>query len=253
MTASSRFLTPFALLSSSLPFSSSTAPPLNIDDENLSDDFNPLPHCLPQEVPSRLVSIVIGMGMNDFTLRLTDAAAHSGGYAAAVNLDRQLKEQVARTPQSLRLDGVSEHLPAVIELHQQRPYLRLHRIVLMQYTYYYFLGLHRTFMIRGYFDPRYFNSTKTCIYAARSLVALSRSLEGDKSITGRTMFHGLLFHLCHGAAVLVVWSFHHVVCSMRDDEETLQVMEELDYVIHVLNAFAVSVLFTFSLTNACFS
>lgn len=217
----------------------STAPPLNIDDESLSDDFSPLPHCLPPDVPSRLVSIVIGMGMNDFTLRLTDAAVHSGGYEAAVNLDRQLKEQVARTPPSLRLDGASEHLTSVVRLHQQRPYLRLHRIALMQYSYYYFLGLHRTFMVRGYFDPRYTNSTRTSIYAARSLVALARSLESDKSITGRTMFHGLLFHLCHGASVLVVYSLYQITCAGRDDEETLQVIEELDYVVQVLNAFLV--------------
>ncbi|PWN52454.1 hypothetical protein IE53DRAFT_281451 [Violaceomyces palustris] len=163
--------------------------PLNLDDEDvwegneLSKEGSPRSpgnHLVsqPVEVPTQNSFIRVQVEICYAVRGIVDALnRNEESYDHVLLLDSRLRSILDSLPKFFRLDGSSEYDPEILEHHRRRPYLSLQRVAIYETVHHRLLMLHRLFMGRGYLNPKYAFSTRTCIESARAVISSLKSLD----------------------------------------------------------------------------
>lgn len=94
-----------------------------------------------------------------------------------MDIDERFRNILDTLPAFYKFDGVSEHSEAVKQMHRQKPFLAYQRVVIFEFVHHRLLKLHRLYMSRGYRNPKYAYSTRTCVESARVIISVRRELD----------------------------------------------------------------------------
>ncbi|KAI3482949.1 hypothetical protein L1887_54189 [Cichorium endivia] len=174
----------------------STQSPQNIDDADVTDSeslgLDPIkPTNMPRRHTSRFLECIRTVDVpttNSFipihieichTVRSIADAQNLGdeSFETVLAIEARFREILRSLPRFFRLDGQSEYDPDVHRYHRERPYLSFQRAVIHAYVHHRLLKLHRLYMSRGYWNPKYIHSTRTCIESARVVIGVLRALD----------------------------------------------------------------------------
>lgn len=175
----------------------STQSPQNIDDADVTDSeslalnpFKPISN-VPRRHTSQFLERIRAVDVpttNSFipihieichTVRSIADAQNLGdeSFETVLAIEARFREILRSLPRFFRLDGQSEYDPEVHRHHRERPYLSFQRAVIHAYVHHRLLKLHRLYMSRGYWNPKYIHSTRTCIESARVVIGVLRALD----------------------------------------------------------------------------
>ncbi|PWY98783.1 hypothetical protein BCV70DRAFT_164050 [Testicularia cyperi] len=157
----------------------------------------------PHDMPTSNSFISIHIDFCHTVRSIADAMNHGDdSYETVMAIEIRFRNILRSLPRFFRLDGESEYDPAIHELHRQRPYLSFQRAVIHEYVHHRLLKLHRLFMSRGYRNPKYIHSTRTCIESARVVIAILSSL--DQVGCRGQRYWIFKFHLFHAILAIQV-------------------------------------------------
>ncbi|PWN53576.1 hypothetical protein IE53DRAFT_145387 [Violaceomyces palustris] len=205
-----------------------TKPPANIDEIELPDGESPL---LPSEkepgrpTESSLVPFWYQCALATFKGSDVPAVGHKS-YDTVMEEDRMFRKLLEDLPVYLKLDGVSENLEHVKEEEAAKPYLATQRLVTTQGVNNRLLLIHRGYMGKGHYDPKYAESTKMSVEAAR-MVLHCRS-EIQKSVNWAIQNHfPFRVHVFNACLILVMHLLELARKGVPQTEEHSAIREEI--------------------------
>lgn len=208
------------------PTFATTAPPLNVDEDDLPDGET---HVLSsiQEAGRATMN-----NLTPYIYQIADLGRQWGlllysrqlTYAHVLEFDAKFRGLLSSLPVYLRPDPTLEQLPEVRQEQARHPYLAMHRLIVFEAVNQRLLVLHRDFLCRGHQDEKHAYSTRVAVDAARTILSCRQQIDNvHPAVQKHAAFR---HHLFQAAIVLMLHllAFHNkaqgssqVAHQLRDD------------------------------------
>ncbi|KDN37214.1 hypothetical protein K437DRAFT_265140 [Tilletiaria anomala UBC 951] len=182
--------------------------PANLTDEMLQDlqPFSVLPP-IDAALPTDRAYIETHLLLADVCRRFTDRVSQEGmSHEIAMHADAEVRSILNTLPWFYLFDLPGESGERLKAVMTQRPVTSVQRVLAHEQIWHLLLRLNRSFMGRGFSDPMYAHSTRTCIEAAQFIIAVYDELQRAKSRALNLWYVSI--HLFHAAIVLSIDLVH---------------------------------------------
>lgn len=180
--------------------------PLNIWDEDLTDDAEPtgLPLSQPTDMSYNIVRNIAA----DLARRICDAQPNPSSSMSLISaadltvLESYAQESLSQLPCYFRFD--MEDDPEVRALHTRYPFLTQQRAVVNLGINLGTLHLHRPYLFCRAGSPMFSDSRKACLHAARQIIATRSSMDDMPSNLARNKISFITHHVFTAVLVLAL-------------------------------------------------